>query len=426
MKALVGQAFRAEARRWPGRADPTRRGMQSSDRPLAAVARSATGRAVVVPCEKVLRATLVVLGALVFGSLHPLAAIDAARDFSGRWILDSAFSNTQALFEPIEQTLTVTQQDGSIQCSTLLHGASFTWSYALNRDETTYRLGEESRNSVVKWEGSVLLVNTLVSAPQNYTVMDRWTLSRDHSRLAIERQIVRGSTQLEGTLVFRREGSMISSNAAAPLSRPAPPAAPAEITVAAGTRIPLTLRNGVDTKYSHEGDRVYLETAYPITVDGRIVIPPGSSVNATITTSKAAGTLQRKGELYIRFDSLTLPNGVTRDFRSRMTSADSSATGKVDPKEGTVTGERDKADTPRTTAEGAGIGTGVGGLAGAAAGSPAKGAGIGAAAGAAAGLASVLIKHKPDAKLPAGSTVEMVLDRDLHYLPTELKFSTSR
>ena len=192
--------------------------------------------------------------------------------------------------------------------------------------------------------------------------------------------------------------------------------------VAAGTHIPLTLRNGVNTKYSREGDRVYLDTAFPVIVNGRIVIPPGSSVNATITTSKAAGVVKGKGELFLRFDSLTLPNGVTRDFRSRLVTADNSIQGKVDPKEGTVTGERDKAGTARTTAEGAGIGASVGTVAGAAAGSPLKGAGVGAAAGAAAGLASVLIKHKPDAALPAGSTVEMVLDRDITYLPADLKF----
>jgi hypothetical protein len=368
----------------------------------------------------------VILPVLAFVCLRPLAAIDPERDFSGRWILDPTVSNTQALFEPLERTLAITQQDASIECSTSFNASTLTWSYALNHDETHYRVGEEARSSVVKWEGSALLVNTLVSGPQSYTVMDRWTLSRDHSRLTITRQMVRAGAQNEGTLVYRREGPtqpLVSANTpAAPLSRPAPPAAPSEITVAAGTRIPLTLRNGIDTKYSREGDRIYLETAFPITVDGRIVIPPRSSVNATITTSKAAGTIKGKGELFIRFDSLILPNGVTRDFRSRLASADNSAVGKVDPKEGTVTGERDKAGTARTTAEGAGIGASVGTIAGAAGGSPLKGAGLGAAAGAAAGLAAVLIKHKPDAKLPAGSTVEMVLDRDLHYLPTELKF----
>ena len=377
-----------------------------------------------VICKKVVRTAPVILAALVFVCLRPLAAIDSERDFSGKWILDPALSNTQALSEPLERTLAIAQQDASIQCSTSFNGLTVAWSYALNRDETQFHMGDETRSSVVKWEGSALLVNTLVSGSQSYTVMDRWKLSQDHSRLTITRQIVRTGGPGEGTLVFKREGQtapVISSNAP-PLSRPTPPAGPAEITVAAGTRIPLALRNSVDTKHSREGDRVYLETVYPITVDGHIVIPPGSSVNGTITTSKPAGVVKGKGELYIRFDSLTLPNGVTRDFRSRLVSADNSAVGKVDPKEGTVTGERDKAGTARTTAEGAGIGASVGTIAGAAGGAPLKGAGIGAAAGAAAGLASVLIRHRPDAALPAGSTVEMVLDRDLHYAPTELKF----
>lgn len=379
-----------------------------------------------VTCKKMVRSAPIFVATLVFVCVRPLAAIDSERDFSGKWILDPARSNTQALSEPLERTLTVAQQDASIQCSISLNGATAAWSYALNRDETQFRLGDETRSSTVKWEGAALLVNTLVSGPQSYTVMDRWELSRDRSRFTISRQILRGTNQSEGTLVFQREGQtkpLISSNAPAPpLSRSAPPAAPSELTIAAGTRIPLTLRNAVDTKHSRVGDRVYLETAFPITVDGHIVIPPGSSVNGTITTSKAAGVVKGKGELYIRFDSLTLPNGVTRDFRSRLASADNSATGKVDPKEGTVTGERDKSGAARTAAEGGAIGASVGGIAGAAAGSPLKGIGVGAAAGAAAGLAGALIKHRPDAALPAGTTVEMVLDRDLHYLPTELKF----
>src|SRR5947199_51487 len=48
--------------------------------------------------------------------------------------------------------------------------------------------------------------------------------------------------------------------------------------VVQGTRIPLSLINSVRTKQSAPGDRVYLETAFPIMVDGRIVIPPGSYV----------------------------------------------------------------------------------------------------------------------------------------------------
>src|SRR5829696_3566971 len=80
-----------------------------------------------------------------------------------------------------------------------------------------------------------------------------------------------------------------------------------------GTKIPLSLINTISTKHSAEGDRVYLETAFPILVSGRIVVPVGSYVAGTVTQIKKPGRMKGRGELYVRFDSLTLPNGVTRD-----------------------------------------------------------------------------------------------------------------
>ena len=67
---------------------------------------------------------------------------------------------------------------------------------------------------------------------------------------------------------------------------------------------------------------MYLETAFPIVQDGRIVVPKGSYVAGTVTEVKRAGKMKGKAELFPRFDSLTLPNGVTREFRSRPDSAD--------------------------------------------------------------------------------------------------------
>ncbi len=204
------------------------------------------------------------------------------------------------------------------------------------------------------------------------------------------------------------------------LVRPGSPA-PADFTVQSGTRIPLALRNTVDTKHSRDGDRIYLETVYPVVVNGSVVIPRGSFVNGTVTQSKRAGRGKGKSELYIRFDTLILPNGVTRDFRSRMGSADS-ANGRVDREEGKVTGERDKASDARTVAGGTGIGAGVGGIAGSAAGHPVQGLGVGAIAGAAVGLATVFGKRGPDASLPRGTVVEMILDRDLQFAAADLRF----
>src|SRR5579859_231456 len=57
----------------------------------------------------------------------------------------------------------------------------------------------------------------------------------------------------------------------------------ADYTVESGSKIPLSLINSVSTKHSVEGDRIYLETVFPILSNGRIVIPPGSYVAGTVT-----------------------------------------------------------------------------------------------------------------------------------------------
>src|ERR1700687_3966176 len=93
---------------------------------------------------------------------------------------------------------------------------------------------------------------------------------------------------------------------------------PKSFQVERGTRIPLSLINSVSTKNAAPGERVYLETVFPILGDSRIVIPPGSWVIGTITEVKRPGKVKGRGEFHLRFDSLTLPNGVTRDFRGRI------------------------------------------------------------------------------------------------------------
>jgi hypothetical protein len=109
-----------------------------------------------------------------------------------------------------------------------------------------------------------------------------------------------------------------------------------EYVVSSGVRIPLALINSVSTKHSASGDRVYLETVFPILANGKIAIPPGSFVSGTITEIKRPGRVKGRGELYLRFDTLTLANGVTRDFRARMSGVDGRGSEELDRKEGKV------------------------------------------------------------------------------------------
>jgi hypothetical protein len=200
---------------------------------------------------------------------------------------------------------------------------------------------------------------------------------------------------------------------------------PDDFVVAAGTKVPLSMINSVSTKTASEGERIYLETVFPILANGRVVIPPGSYVAGTVTEVKRPGRVHGHGELYVRFDSLTLPNGVTRDFRARIGSLDGTAPDTLDKAEGKVKSDGNKSGDLKTIGESAGAGAGIGGLAGAAAGHAGMGAGIGAAAGAAAGLVGVLLTRGPDAILAKGTTMEMVLDRQIQFTPSELDFGNS-
>ncbi len=211
------------------------------------------------------------------------------------------------------------------------------------------------------------------------------------------------------------------SASATPAPRP-PSTNPDQFVVDIGTHIPLSMINSVSTKTAVSGERVYLESVFPILVNGHVVIPPGSYVAGTVTEVKRPGRVKGRGELYVRFDSLTLPNGVTRDFRARVGALDGRAPETLDKSEGVIKGEGDKAGDIKTVGEGAGIGATVGGLAGAAAGHAGMGAGLGAAAGATAGLIGVLLTRGPDAILAKGTSMEMVLDRPLQFTTTDIDF----
>jgi hypothetical protein len=213
--------------------------------------------------------------------------------------------------------------------------------------------------------------------------------------------------------------------ATTPPSRTDTAAKPDDFVVTIGTRIPLSMINSISTKTAAEGERVYLETVFPILVNSHVVIPPGSYVSGTVTEVKRPGRVKGRGELYVRFDALTLPNGVTRDFRARVASLDGRAPETLDKSEGKIKGEGDKAGDVKTVGEAAGAAATIGGLAGAAAGHAGMGAGLGAAAGATAGLMYVLLTRGPDAVLAKGTTMEMVLDRPLEFTLADIDFRNS-
>jgi len=221
-------------------------------------------------------------------------------------------------------------------------------------------------------------------------------------------------------------GQTTPQSPAPPSSAPAPvPDAATTYTIETGTRIPLALISSVSSKSSSAGDRIYLETAFPIVNGNHIVIPTGSYVTGTVTEVKRPGRVKGRGQLYVRFDSITLPNGITREFRSRLGSVDATSGEKLDQKEGQVVADSNKGGDAKTVATGGMGGASIGAIAGSAAGHGGMGAGIGAGAGVAAGMAAVLLTRGPEAELTRGSTIEMVLDRPLTFGADEVNFTNA-
>ena len=130
------------------------------------------------------------------------------------------------------------------------------------------------------------------------------------------------------------------------------------ITVPSGTRIGVTLENGISTATAKPGDSVYFRTSFPITINNKVVIPVGSYLRGQVTDSKRAGHVKGKGELRIRLNTLILPNGYTVDLNAEPNSTD--ASGAKTDSEGKITGPggkgKDAETIATTTAAGAGIG----------------------------------------------------------------------
>lgn len=206
------------------------------------------------------------------------------------------------------------------------------------------------------------------------------------------------------------------------LVAPKPAAAPQagageKVVVPAGTRVGVVLQNGISTRSAKAGDSVYLQTSFPITVGNRIVIPVGSYLRGELIDSKRPGRVKGRGEFRMRLNTLILPTGYTVDLNAAPRSADSGGKETMD-EEGKVTGGGNKGQKTGTVIETTATGAGIGAIAG-----RAKGAGIGAGIGAVAGLAAVLLTRGPEAELPRGSTMDVVLEHELALDGSQIQFT---
>jgi len=98
-------------------------------------------------------------------------------------------------------------------------------------------------------------------------------------------------------------------------------------------------------------------------------------------------------------------------------SADSGGNETMDS-EGKTTGGSGKGKDAKTIATTTATGAGVGAIAGGV-----KGAGIGAGVGGAIGLGAMLLTRGPEAQLPRGSTLDVVLERNMSLDSNQIQYN---
>lgn len=167
-----------------------------------------------------------------------------------------------------------------------------------------------------------------------------------------------------------------------------------EITIPAGTTLPIVLDTGVGSDISRIEAPVSAHLARPIVVGGHTVVADGSRVSGVVTDATRSGRVKGRAHVAVRFDTLT-PRG--DDERYRIQTA---AIGRTAP----ATKKKDALEIGLPAAGGAVIGGIVGGK---------KGAAIGAAAGGGGGTAVVLSTRGKEVRLARGSRLMLRLTQPL-------------
>ena len=181
------------------------------------------------------------------------------------------------------------------------------------------------------------------------------------------------------------------------------------MNIPAGTKVPLSLKQAISTKTAKEGDAVYAETTFPVVVDDKIIIPPGTYVQGKISQVKRGGHVKGRAELLIHFTSMIYPSGYTVLLPGSLENVPGAEKSTVKDSEGTIQQDSQTGEKLGTVAKTAGAGAAIGGIAG----QDWKGAGIGAGVGGAVGGAIAMLSRGADVRLEPGTSVEMVIQREV-------------
>ena len=162
-----------------------------------------------------------------------------------------------------------------------------------------------------------------------------------------------------------------------------------ELTVGANGVIGIRLETLVSSDTAKVEDRVTARVARDVTVDGRVAVPAGSTVEGIVTEVERGGRFRERARLGVRFTSVVLSDNTRVNVSTEpIYRTGDSPTGEAASKIGAA------------TVVGTIIGAAIGGK---------KGAAIGGATGAAGGTGAVMASGPNHAVLTAGTSLTVRL-----------------
>jgi len=170
-----------------------------------------------------------------------------------------------------------------------------------------------------------------------------------------------------------------------------------EVTIPAGTRVPIALDTTVGSDISRLEQPVSAHLTRPLLVGGTTVLPAGSHLGGVVTSAVRSGKVKGRAHVALRFDSVT-PAGSGPD--APRYSIDAVPISRTAP----ATKGKDALEIGGPAAGGAIIGALAGGK---------KGALIGTTIGGGAGTAVVLSTRGKEVRLPKGSALTLQLAEPL-------------
>src|SRR5438045_681887 len=135
-----------------------------------------------------------------------------------------------------------------------------------------------------------------------------------------------------------------------------------QLTIPAGTKVPLALKQSISTKNAREGDSVYAVTTFPVVFNDRIVIPAGTYVQGKISRVKRGGRIKGRAEVLMHFSTLIYPSGYTVVLPGAVENVPGAEKTSMKDEEGTIRQDSQTGEKAKTVATAAGTGAVIGGL----------------------------------------------------------------